>query len=171
MMEVIDLDGFAVSMFGDCYETLLWIDGNGEEIIKELQSRIDADEIRLHRDGLRQLIEIKGPPLFPTTTARGHPGDPQDQSARTGPAGAFAPRNDRSIRFLRGNVDLRCGPQHPLWKLAAEYEMARGGLSEAEVIEKMTEIIRILRRSIAEGIAGPSIRIASWGTNPAALKN
>jgi hypothetical protein len=41
-----------------------------------------------------------------------------------------------------------------LWKLAAEYEMARGGLTENEVIAKMVEIIRILRHSIAEGIAG-----------------
>jgi L-serine dehydratase len=38
--------------------------------------------------------------------------------------------------------------------LAAEYEMARGGLTEAEVIAKMVEIVRILRISIAEGIAG-----------------
>ena len=29
MMEVIDLDGFAVSMFGDCCETLLWVEGQG----------------------------------------------------------------------------------------------------------------------------------------------
>ena len=32
--------------------------------------------------------------------------------------------------------------------------MARGGLSEAEVIAKMVEIVRIVRHSIAEGIAG-----------------
>jgi L-serine dehydratase len=42
----------------------------------------------------------------------------------------------------------------PLWQLAVQYEMARGGLSEGEVIAKMVEIVRIVRRSIAEGIAG-----------------
>ena len=42
----------------------------------------------------------------------------------------------------------------PLWQLAVEYEMARGDLSEAEVIAKMVDIVRIVRRSIAEGIAG-----------------
>jgi len=42
----------------------------------------------------------------------------------------------------------------PLWKLAAEYEMTRGNLTEAEVIAKMVDIVRILRRSIQQGIAG-----------------
>jgi L-serine dehydratase len=42
----------------------------------------------------------------------------------------------------------------PLWKLAAEYEMDRGGLTESEVIARMVEIVRLLRRSIAQGIAG-----------------
>ena len=46
------------------------------------------------------------------------------------------------------------GRNTPLWKLAAEYEMARGKLTESEVIGKMVEIVRILRRSIAQGIAG-----------------
>ena len=42
----------------------------------------------------------------------------------------------------------------PLWKLAAEYEMARSGLSEPEVIDKMCEIVRILRRSLEQGLQG-----------------
>jgi L-serine dehydratase len=46
------------------------------------------------------------------------------------------------------------GRNLPLWKLAVDYERARGGLTEAEVIAKMVDIVRILRRSIAQGIAG-----------------
>jgi L-serine dehydratase len=43
-----------------------------------------------------------------------------------------------------------------LSQLAIEYEMARGGLDEATVERMMVEIVRILRRSIASGIAGTS---------------
>lgn len=43
-----------------------------------------------------------------------------------------------------------------LWQLAVEYESLRGQLREDEVIAMMTEIVRILRRSIAAGIAGTS---------------
>ncbi len=44
----------------------------------------------------------------------------------------------------------------PLWQLAVEYERARGNFTEREVIDKMIDIVRILRRSIASGIAGTS---------------
>jgi L-serine dehydratase len=42
----------------------------------------------------------------------------------------------------------------PLWKLAARYEMARGNFTEREVVDRMIGIVRILRRSIASGLAG-----------------
>jgi len=42
----------------------------------------------------------------------------------------------------------------PLWRLAVDYEMARGNFTEREVIDKMIHIVRILRRSIQSGIAG-----------------
>jgi L-serine dehydratase len=46
------------------------------------------------------------------------------------------------------------GRHRPLWQWAIEYEKARGGLSDAEVLAKMLDIVRLLRRSIAEGVAG-----------------
>jgi L-serine dehydratase len=46
------------------------------------------------------------------------------------------------------------GKKTPLWKLAAQYEMQRGGLTEDEVLAKALNLIQILRRSIAQGIAG-----------------
>jgi L-serine dehydratase len=46
------------------------------------------------------------------------------------------------------------GRELPLWRWAVDYEMARGVLSEREVIAMMIDIVRILRRSIAQGIAG-----------------
>ena len=46
------------------------------------------------------------------------------------------------------------GRERPLWQWAVEYQCARGGLSEADVLARMVEIVRLLRRSIAQGIAG-----------------
>jgi L-serine dehydratase len=43
-----------------------------------------------------------------------------------------------------------------LWQLAIEYERARGNFTEREVIDRMIAIVRILRKSIASGIAGTS---------------
>jgi len=65
-------------------------------------------------------------------------------------------RKDTRVPFSTCAEMLRhdAGRNTPLWKLAVEYERARGGLTEAEVLAKMVEIVRILRRSIQQGIAG-----------------
>jgi len=46
------------------------------------------------------------------------------------------------------------GREIPLWQWAVEYEKARGNLSGEAVHAMMVDIVRILRASIAEGIAG-----------------
>jgi L-serine dehydratase len=46
------------------------------------------------------------------------------------------------------------GRNTPLWRLAVEYEQARGQLTEAECLARMVELVRILRRSIQQGLAG-----------------
>ncbi|TAK15444.1 MAG: serine dehydratase [Acidobacteria bacterium] len=46
------------------------------------------------------------------------------------------------------------GSDRPLWSWAVAYEMARGQLAAANVHAMMLDIVRILRRSIAQGIAG-----------------
>lgn len=63
---------------------------------------------------------------------------------------------DTAVPFMTCHEMLThdAGRGTPLWKLAAEYEGMRGGLTEAEVLEKSVALIRILRRSITQGIAG-----------------
>jgi len=56
----------------------------------------------------------------------------------------------REMLAFVGELDMS------LWELAAAYESARGGIGEFEVMEQMKGIVRILRRSIAGGLAGTS---------------
>jgi L-serine dehydratase len=44
----------------------------------------------------------------------------------------------------------------PLWRLAVAYERARGDLSEQAVLERMTDIVRIVRGSVEQGLQGTS---------------
>ena len=154
MMEVIDLDGFSVSMFGDCHEILLWIENDGEDILAELASRLTADEILLHQADGRQMIEIKAPSFISDDQLANIEGI--HKISRLAPVLPVLSRKGMSVPFGSCAEMLAHdnGRGIPLWKLAVQYEMARGGLTEQEVISKMVEIIRILRRSIAEGIAG-----------------
>ena len=154
MMEVIDLDGFAVSMFGDCHETLLWVEGEGSDVVAALESRFVADEILLHTDGGRQLVEVKAASFVSADVLTELAGI---RSVKyLGPVLPVLSRKGMGVPFgscaemMAHDADRNT----PLWRLAVAYEMARGGLTEAEVVAKMVEIVRILRRSIAEGIAG-----------------
>jgi L-serine dehydratase len=154
MMEVIDLDGFKVSMFGDCFETLLWVDADAGDVVAALEACFDADEFIWHEDGGRRMLEVKAPEFV-------------DDELLAGLAGILSARklapvlpvlSGKGVRVpfgsCAGMLEFDAGRGTPLWRLAVEYEMARGGLSEAEVVAKMVEIVRIVRNSIAEGIAG-----------------
>ncbi len=154
MMEVIDLDGFAVSMFGDCHETLVWVDGQASEVLAALESGFAADDVLLHTAGDRRMIEVRATAFVPAELLAGLPGIRAVK--RLGPVLPVLSRKGMSVPFgsCAEMLDHDAGRETPLWQLAVAYEMARGNLTEAEVVAKMVEIVRIVRRSIAEGIAG-----------------
>jgi len=157
MMEVIAVDGFKVSMFGDYHETLLWLDNQGPEVLQRLRSLVEADEILLHESPGGQLLEVKASQfvsetiiaeLMKTAAIR--------QVHRLSPVLPVASRRGMKVPFTTCEEMLTYDARRntPLWKLAAEYEMARSNLTEPEIIARMVDIVRILHHSIAEGIAG-----------------
>ncbi|MDH7504344.1 MAG: L-serine ammonia-lyase, iron-sulfur-dependent, subunit alpha [Verrucomicrobiota bacterium] len=159
MIEVIDVDGFGVSMFGDCFETLLWVSSRGSELARELAKLVPADAILVHEGRGEQLVEVKaGQFVSEEVIARLNGFFAIRAVKRLSPVLPVLSDRDTRVPFTTcaEMLSYDAGRNLPLWKLAVEYEMARGGLTEAEVIDRMVEIVRILRRSIAHGIAGTS---------------
>jgi L-serine dehydratase len=157
MIEVIAVDGFKVSLFGDYYETLLWVDGDGAAVARRLPELVELDEVLLHEDGGGQLVEIKAAHFVSDETITAlRTTAPIRQVKRLSPVLPVLSRQGLRVPFKTCNemVRLDAGQNTPLWKLAVEYEQARGDLTEAQVLAKMLEIVRILRRSIRQGIAG-----------------
>jgi len=154
MMEVIQLDGFAVSMFGDCFETLLWVDGHGSDVVTTLESCFVADEIVLHKADGRQLVEVKAASFVSDEILSKISGI--QSVKRLNPVLPVMTRKGTKVPFdsCAAMLEFDAGRGTPLWQLAVQYEMERGGLSEDEVVAKMVDIVRIVRHSIAEGIAG-----------------
>ncbi|SIO28110.1 L-serine ammonia-lyase, iron-sulfur-dependent, subunit alpha [Halodesulfovibrio marinisediminis] len=64
--------------------------------------------------------------------------------------------SDCKVPFTRAAEMLKWCVEHdtPLWKVAALYEAARGGLSVAEVLEMMERIIRAMEESVRIGMIG-----------------
>ncbi|MGN6555252.1 MAG: L-serine ammonia-lyase, iron-sulfur-dependent, subunit alpha [Verrucomicrobiota bacterium] len=157
MIEVINIDGFAVSLFGDYHETLLSVLGNGKELVQQLAALPGVDEVLLHEHCGKHLVEVKAP-FFLTEEAIAdlRKTAPILSVKRLAPVLPIASRKHTRVPFTTCAEMLahHAGRNLPLWQLAVNYEMARGDLSEPEVIAKMVDIVRILRRSIQQGIAG-----------------
>lgn len=157
MMEVINIDGFTVSFSGDCHETLLWVNGDARAVARRLAELVDADAILVHESAGQHLVEVKVA-QFVSEAVLAALGSASSlhEVKRLAPVLPVSSRKDTRVPFTTCEELLRhdAGRNTPLWKLAAEYEMARGNLTEPEVITRMTDIVRILRRSIQQGIAG-----------------
>jgi len=159
MMEVVAVDDIPVSIGGDYFETLLWPEGDGAALRDAVASRVEADAVILHEHAGRQLVEVKAQQFVPEAVLAG-----LTASGLLGAVKRLAPvlpvlsRQTTRVPFstCAEMLAFDAGRNTPLWRLAVAYEAARGGLSEQEVVEKMKEIVRLLRRSIAQGIAGTS---------------
>ncbi len=154
MIEVVAVDGFPVSMAGDYFETLVWVDDGGETVAQTLRESIEADEILVHCAEHGQLVQVKAASFVNEEIVARLPG--VRCVKRLAPVLPVLSRKGMSVPFATCAEMLRfdAGRNMPLWRLAIEYEMARGNLTEAEVLAKMVEIVRILRNSIRQGIAG-----------------
>ncbi len=156
MMEVIDMDGFAVSLFGDYCETLLWT-GDAASLRARLAPVFPADEILIHSGPGGELVEVKAQGFVPEAVLAPLLAAGLVRSVkRLSPVLPVRSRQSTRIPFstCSGMLVHDSGKNTPLWKLAVAYECERGGLTEPEVLAMMTDIVRILRRSIAQGIAG-----------------
>jgi L-serine dehydratase len=145
MMEVIEIDGVSLHMDGGYHETLIWAS-------QSQTAPSEADEVIIHDLGEKRLIQVKSNRFVMSDASVG------SSVKKLSPVLPVPSRKGLRVPFTScaGMLEHDAGKNTPLWQLAVEYERARGNFTEAEVIAKMTEIVRILRKSIASGIAGTS---------------
>jgi L-serine dehydratase len=153
MMEVQSIDGTPLRMDGGYDETLLWLDGAPRDAIERLKARHDADEVLVHEAAGGLLVQVKSAGFVPDGALA------ELRPARVRRLGRVLPvpsRKDVRLPF-RGSEELLAhdGDRHtPLWRLAVDYETARSGFDDDAVVARMVDIVRLLRRSIAQGIEG-----------------
>jgi L-serine dehydratase len=148
MIEVLSIDGAPTRMDGGWCETLAWTTGAAPA-----PPDIPGATARVHPIADGHLVHVQGDafatdealaPLRPVRVRR---------LSRVLPvpsrAGVRVPFD--SSASLVAHDGAR---QTPLWQLAVDYEMARGGISADEAHARMLALVRLLRKSIAQGIAG-----------------
>lgn len=159
MIEVLDVDAFPVSLFGDYHVTLFWTADDAEPLVCRLAEHAEFEVLRHQAaDGSgRQLIEIRGGRFLDATILDKLRREfTIHEVQRLGPVLPVPSWRGMSTPFATCAEMLRydAGRNFDLVQLAVIYESARGGLAEPEILAKMVDIVRILRRSIRQGLAG-----------------
>ncbi len=155
MIEVISIEGAAVSMAGDYFETLIGC-SNPEQIARYLEASVVFDSLEIHK-GETSFIEIKAPSFPEEVICR-------ELLAmenvlfikKLKPVLPVMARRDLAVPFISCDEMLayNYGKNKALWELAVDYEMARGNIAAAEVFEKMRAIVHIMGNAIQQGLKG-----------------
>ncbi len=157
MIEVIEIDGIRLSLAGDYFETLIYVNSNGSDLFQKFKEQLDADAVLLLGEDGHQIIEVKAQAflddsiisdLFSAGVIR--------SVKKISPILPVMSHRDIQVPFItcQEMLQYNTGKDLALWELAIHYESARGSLTHAQVMEKMQEIVCILQKSIAEGIRG-----------------
>jgi len=157
MIEVVAIDGVPLSLAGDYFVTLLYLDADGAELLPTLRQHVEADEIALRRGAATQIIEIKAPRfLAPDVAAAIRSQFGIERLKQIAPVLPVLSHQDMRVPFITCAEMLRynAGLDLALWELALRYESARGHLSEGQVFARMAEIVQIMHASIRKGIEG-----------------
>ena len=151
MIEVIEIDGHKVRLFGDYDVTLIEVDGDGTTAKQRLHDWAD----QVHVIGNDPALVIVNAQTFV-----------DEQMLRSLPsvlrvrqmAAVLPVRSSKglTVPFLHASEMLAAGDpaNRKLSDFALDYETASGGIAEADVFEQMRKIHRIVKNGIAIGLAG-----------------
>jgi L-serine dehydratase len=157
MFEVIRIDGMPIAIDGGYDETLVWFDQPCAADERTVCDALGADEVNRIQAGRRTLVQIRGQrPYADDELQRALDGSRPLQVDRLQSVLPVRSRSGLTVPFetCADMLEHAGNGDRPLWELAVDYETARSGLGESEIIEKMSGIVRILRRGVETGLAG-----------------
>jgi L-serine dehydratase len=164
MIEVIELDGWSVSMFGDYAVTLLITDGEATAVTERIDTAtVDQVVICTRDDGTKLIIVSAQKPLddaivdeLPDVTT----------VHRLRPVLPVRSRRDLTVPFAHASEmpDAHLLSERPLSDWALRYETVRGGIDESEVLAHARILLEIMRTGVNTGLAGTHYddRILGW---------
>ncbi len=165
MIELIAIDDVPLSAHGDYHETLFRYEGvtagrAAERLVEALTGLappFEPDAVAVRPATGAAVVQLATHDPLPADILATLVATATPVTLRTlAPVLPVRSRRGMSVPFSSAAALLAAdaGRGLPLWRHAVAYEMARGGLTEREVIDRMVAIVRLLQTSIAAGIAG-----------------
>lgn len=159
MIVIEEIDGVAVRMEGDYWETLLYLSGEADGLAAWLEASFDLEEIITHAQPDGALMEIKSRSALEDGLLDELRANPAVAHLRVlAPVLPVLARNDLTVPWQRcAEMEAyreRSGEALSLGDLGAIYEAERGGIAIEEVRERMSRLVEIMETSIAAGLKG-----------------
>jgi len=157
MIEIIEIDGVKVSIAGDYYETLIYVDKDIDELFNYLSSAISVDDLLILKGVKHQFIEVKSQKfLTPEIVSDLHSKFNIKHFKTLSPVLPVLSKKDIKVPFITCREMLKYNAEKnlPLWELAVHYESGRGNLAPDKVFKMMKDLVRIMEKSIHDGIKG-----------------
>ncbi|MBX2920630.1 MAG: L-serine ammonia-lyase, iron-sulfur-dependent, subunit alpha [Chitinophagaceae bacterium] len=155
MIEIIEVDGAKVSMAGDYFETLVYVEA-AADISSFLSSSFTSGTVIFH-DGAVPFFEIKSQHFPSGSLLQEWMQLPNVRCIKKiHPVLPVLSSPNISVPFITCEEMMAYNEDKSLelWQLAVHYEAARGNISHEEVMSKMREIVQIMRNSIYSGLQG-----------------
>jgi L-serine dehydratase len=157
IIEVVEIDGFRISMAGDYYETLIYFNSEEEQLLAYLKTITSGDEIHVLRYQDTQLVEIKSQ-QFLAPHLRSELADRFEICAikQIAPVLPILSRKEMQVPFMTCEEMLAYNQDKDLdlWELSQIYESSRGSITDEAVLQRMVELITIMEDAIQSGLAG-----------------
>ncbi len=158
MIEIQEIEGFNVSIAGDFYEVLVFLKEKSQEHYETIKSVIKNFEFCEYiTNDQRALVDIKTTYRLPDEMVEHIESfDFVEKVIQLNPVLSILSRKDCVVPFRTVSEMLRIASEKnlELWELAVIYESARGNISQQEVINKMREIVSIMKSAIEKGLDG-----------------
>ncbi len=152
IIEIIAIDDIKLSLYGDYHETFIWTEDSN--LHHHLGNLAFVDTVIQHHGLQGKVLQIKGQRAL---SKHDCPAEYQLEAIKNlSPILPVGSSRKMKLPFTTSEemISYNKDKNLSLWELALKYESARGNISEPEVFEKMRNIVRILEKSIADGIKG-----------------
>jgi L-serine dehydratase len=157
MIEVIRVDDFDLRLFGDGYETLIWIQTGVDACAETLRHRLPHADVRIHAGAGEHLVEVKADRfLSEEEIVDLRASASLGRVRRVGPVLPVLSHPGIRLPFTTAAEMLRhdAGRGTALGQLGLDYEMARSRMDSDALSQRMRALIALLKESIAQGTAG-----------------
>ena len=155
MIKILEINGTAVSMMGDCFETLLW--SKESKVLLQIKEGCGWAEEKILYESPKALLELRSyqaPDPAWIESTRLNPDILQLQVIQ--PVLPVLARGKDQVPFSScEEMMIYHDPesQDP-WEAALAYESARGGISREEVRTLMDRSFEVMRKGVESGLRG-----------------